>query len=47
MTLPWHAGVEAHLLHLVRPAHEEVDDSISNHAVGKLLDGMVVAISDV
>ncbi len=45
MTLSCEAGVKAHLLHLVRPPHEEVDDGISYHTVGKSLDVVVVAIS--
>ena len=47
MTVPCQAGVKTRLLHLVCPPHEEVDDGISYHTVGKSLDDMVVAISDV
>lgn len=46
MSLSCQAGVKAHLLHLVCPPHEEVDDGISYHTAGKFLDDMVVAISD-
>lgn len=47
MTLARQNGVEAHLTHHVCPPHEEVDDSVGHHAVGKALDVVVVAISDV
>lgn len=46
MGLPCEAWVKSNLLHFDRPRHEEVDDSISYHAVGKSFDGMVVAKSD-
>lgn len=46
MTAPCQAGVKAHLLHLVCPPHEEVDDSISHHAIGKSLNDMIVALSN-
>lgn len=46
MTVPCQARVKAHLLDLVCPPHEEVDDGISYHTVGKSLDDMVVAISN-
>lgn len=47
MTQPCQAWVEAHLLHLLRPRHEEVDGDVGDHAVGESLDGVVVALSDV
>lgn len=47
MTLPCQAWVEAHLPHLLRPRHEEVDGDVGDHAVGESLDNMVVALSNV
>lgn len=46
MAVSCQTGVEAGLPHFVRLSHEEVDDSVSYHAVGKSLNGMVVAISE-
>lgn len=45
MTLPCQAGVKAHLLHLVCPPHEEVDDAISYYTIRKSVNNMVVARS--
>lgn len=47
VTLPCQFRVEAHLTHPVCPSHEEVDDGISHHTVGKSLDVVVVAVPDV
>lgn len=46
MTMPCQTGVKAHLLHLVSPPHEEIDDGVSYHTVGKVLNNMVVTVSD-
>lgn len=47
MTPPCQAWVEAHLPHLLRTRHEEVDGGVGDHAVGETLDGVVVALPDV
>lgn len=47
MTLACQIDVEAHLTHHVCPPHEEVDDSVGHHTVGKPLNDVMVAISDV
>ncbi len=46
MTLPCQSRVKANLPHLVCPPHEEVDDAISYHTVGKSLNDMVISVSD-